>query len=241
MKIFSIVIFFAVFLTSCGAWVKDIDNTSSAVSGTGKNIESQASSQNNATDIEGIVSMLPDILKNKEEFKWCVKNNIDMCLTEQAQLSPEEVSCEDYLVESNRVLCDEQKKISKAKETKDVSVCASLSQNKESCEYEVILSKGLENADVDVCETLSEGYKTSCNNEIIKAQALKQQDLSLCKKIIPYVEGDTFEQKFCEDEVKFQIEEAKRIEEEEKAQKALEKQMQEDLNNQVDSWTGEIQ
>jgi len=205
---------FSFILVSCNSGQK-------ATEGTPANQEqNQETGSNDEVTSQGVVwtfsdftTKIPSALNNDESFLSCTAMNIDMCMSESDQSESFEVSCDDYLVESNRINCEEWKVTMQAKTSSDASLCEGLISNKDNCEYEVALAKWLTSFDVSVCDGISEFNKIQCNNDIVMSEAKEKQDAKLCSKILLYNEWDTYERIFCEEEVGYFIEEQKRLEE----------------------------
>lgn len=180
-----------------------------------------------------IIANIPSKYNDNSEFRSCVERNIDSCISETASILWETVTCDDFVLESNRNSCTRAEISQKARDTKNTSLCDSLESWKESCLFEVIVAIGKENFDVKVCEQLPEEFKIDCNNHIVHLQALDSRDTKICERLLWDEENLVFEKEFCSEEINFLIEEEKReIEfraEEQKRQEAEEKLLNSNL------------
>ena len=170
-------------------------------------------------DLWEVVSQIPANYLKREEFHVCVKQNIDNCMmnisTQQEEWQESfTMSCDDFLLEENRLSCTQSELTMNAVKEKNAGLCDSLESGKESCVYEVTLTIGMEEFDTTVCGSLSDVYKNSCNNQIIWEQARSEKDSKVCDKIIEENDEINGEKEFCINEIDYIIEEQKRMLEE---------------------------
>lgn len=161
----------------------------------------------------GLTSLVPSSYKENPEFLYCAAQNVDMCIGEVASMSQEQVSCEDYILESSRVSCTDSQAFSQAVTSLDTSLCESISWDQQNCVREVITQKAIQASDSQICSGLDSDFRRSCENTVIQISAVANKDPSLCDGIVWFDDTDTMEKEFCIQEVQFMIEEEQRNQE----------------------------
>ncbi len=146
--------------------------------------------------------------KESDSFLSCSENALDSCISEESNDTGQQISCDDYIVEQNRVICQDNQILAIAIESLDPLECDRLSVNSESCKTEIITQKAKTEKDPELCNTLSGSLLVSCNNSVVFDLAQQWKDPKLCDGIISeWQEGDnTFEKQFCIEEVELQLE-----------------------------------
>lgn len=181
-------------------------------------------------DIPSMLAKLPDLYMWDDNFKFCVAQNVDACVSDFKFQNPELTSCEDFITESGREMCKTTEVTTQARESKSMELCDSLSlDGVNSCKNEVAISIWLENWKIDSCDVLSESYVNECKNQIILSNAISARDESICDSLITEEDSFSYDKEFCVQEIQMQIEndefEKELSEQREQEQLELEAQM----------------
>lgn len=155
--------------------------------------------------LQSLVAHISQDISTDNAFLTCSSSAIDMCIQEYWYDVGKEISCDEYLLESNRASCKTNKIVATAKAAGDIAGCASLkTPEKESCEFEIVTQKALTANDAKLCSSLEEKTATMCFNRVIVNQAHTEKDEKLCDQIRSLDETDTLEKDMCIQEVQYE-------------------------------------
>ncbi len=189
-----------------------------------------SSGQEKIGDIPSMLQKLPDVYMQDENFKFCVAQNVDACISDFIYQNPDISSCDDFITESGREMCNATQVTSQARQEESLVLCESLPiDSANSCKNEVAIAIWLKTWEVKTCDSLADWYIVECKNQIITSNAISSRDVSLCDDIITSDESFNYEKDFCIQEIAMQIEndefEKQQLEEQERIMKEQEAEM----------------
>lgn len=195
----SFIVWVLLLISSCSNGIVENTNNDSSVN--------QATTQENITPEEVKILPLKDIIgsltskiSENENFNMCAQSSLDICMKQTFNDSTLQVTCDDYLLEENRIQCKNTEITNQAKEAGDSTLCDTINGDSDSCKFEIITAQGIEKSDVSMCSELNERYSISCNNKIIQSIANSTKDIKLCENIKSLDENQdiqNFEKEMC--------------------------------------------
>ncbi len=155
--------------------------------------------------VESVFGDVNNAFLQNDQFMQCSKQSIDQCIDQTMKTWWVEKSCSNFLLESNKILCEDSMLMIQARDTGDRSICDKVS-DPWMCNYELTLLKGIQEESVELCDNVSEARKIPCNNYIINYLSQKKKDKSMCEGIISEYKWDNAKE-FCEEEVNMLLQE----------------------------------
>lgn len=176
------------FLVSCNGIEQSVSDIASTES-SGATVNMQG---------EDYVSQIWKKFLKNQTFQQCIANATDMCI-DQVKMDSSlawsgantlSVSCDDYVLDSNKENCKMQEVLASARDSGDVSACNSLSDTaKERCKFEVVISQITDSSEVSVCDVLENSYALNCKSRIVFTQAVKKKDATVCDTLLNQTTG----------------------------------------------------
>jgi len=198
-------LFVLIILGSCNSQMNQ--NTVPADSWSQPQEISQTVNNQDWPNISESLSQIPDIYLADANFNSCVTQSMDTCISDFQFSNSGLGSCDDFLTESGREICEFSQVTSKAKDTDAIELCDSLSENyADSCKNEVATALWVKTWNPESCEVLSEWYLMQCKNQVNVSLAIADRNETLCNNVISADEDFNYEKDFCIQEVKMQIE-----------------------------------
>lgn len=165
-------------LASCGTQVSE----------NSQNLEETPLTPSSSTSF---LDLIADKFIENDSFQQCMAQSADMCIDQvRAEVNVStgnllEFSCNDYLLEENKVNCLQQETLTQALESKDVSLCEKLEDrwSQDRCKAELIIREVDKDTDISVCDQLAEVSQQNCKTRVIIQQAVMAKNASLCDSI----------------------------------------------------------